>query len=364
MLSRKILEALVKRHGSPRKLVRLLGVYSGVEDPRGFADQVAVAAISSIVSWLASKVGVDEDYLRGYLRQEYMRRGLASLILGLALFGRTRPQRIYAPFMIVWDFTKACNLKCKHCYASATPQGMRGELDLGGKLEVLRQIDEAGVAILAFSGGEPLLSRDFWIAAEKASKSGILVSVATNGTLISRSVARRLKEVGVSYVEVSVDSPHPEVHDKFRGVKGAWDMAIRGIKNAKAEGLNVGIAFTVTKLSHGDVEETFNLARELKVDAIVAFNFVPTGRGKSIVSVDLNPYERYEFLKRLYKAWRELGLQAYSTSPFYSLVTIGGEKGGLASHFLVFDEAEKYSVAPIAIAEIMGGVGPGLLTWL
>jgi MoaA/NifB/PqqE/SkfB family radical SAM enzyme len=159
-----------------------------------------------------------------------------------------------------------------------------------------------------------LLNKDFWVIARRASKAGILVSVAINGTLITRRVARRLKSVGVRYVEVSLDSPVPEVHDRFRGVKGAWDMAIKGVMNAKAEGLSVGIAFTVTKLNQGDVEELLRLAKELGVDAVVAFNFIPTGRGKSIVSLDLNPYERYEFLKRLHRAWRDLGLQAYSTA--------------------------------------------------
>jgi MoaA/NifB/PqqE/SkfB family radical SAM enzyme len=199
--------------------------------------------------------------------------------------------------MIVWDFTKRCNLRCAHCYASATPQGAPDELDLRGKLEVLRRVDEVGAAILALSGGEPLLNKDFWVIARRVSKAGILVSVATNGTLITRRVARRLKSVGVRYVEVSLDSLVPEVHDRFRGVKGAWDMAIKGVMNAKAEGLSVGIAFTVTKLNQGDVGELLRLAKELGVDAVVAFNFIPTGRGKSIVSLDLNPYERYEFLK-------------------------------------------------------------------
>lgn len=260
--------------------------------------------------------------------------------------------------MVVWDFTKRCNLRCAHCYASATPTGAPEELSLDGKLEVLRQIDEAGVAILAISGGEPLLSRDFWVVAERASKAGILVSVATNGTLITRSVARRLREAGVRYVEVSLDSPIPEVHDRFRGVKGAWDRAIRGIRNAKAEGLSVGIAFTVTRLNKDDVGELLALAKELGVDAVVAFNFVPTGRGESIVSLDLNPYERYELLSKLYRAWRELGLQVYSTSPTYSLITIS--QGGLASHFLAFNEHERFPVAPIAIAELIGGCGAGI----
>jgi len=354
------LRSIIRKYGEPRRLVRILGIYAGVEKSLSIFDDIAVSIISLIVSRIANMVGIDEDYLKIYLRDSYMRRGLASLILGLGYYGITRPQRIYAPFMIVWDFTKVCNLKCAHCYALASPYPSQGELSLEGKLRVLKEIDESGVAILAISGGEPLLNRDFWIIAERAYKAGLLVSVATNGTLISRSVARRLKEVGVRYVEVSVDSPYPEVHDRFRGVKGAWDKAINGIKNAKAEKLNVGIAFTVTKLNYKDVDDMIRLAKELGVDAVVAFNFIPTGRGKSIVSLDLNPYERYEFLKMLYRAWREFNLQVYSTSPQYSLVTVSGERRGLASHFLIFDEGKRYPVAPIAIAELIGGCGAGV----
>jgi radical SAM protein with 4Fe4S-binding SPASM domain len=357
-MCKEMLMTILNHYGTPKRLSRLLGVYAGVEPPRSKVDEMAVNIVSKLVSYIASRIGVSEDYLKGYLREPYMRRGLSSLILGLLMYGVTRPQRIYAPFMIVWDFTRRCNLKCAHCYASATPQGAPDELDLRGKLEVLRQIDEAGVAILALSGGEPLLSKDFWVIAKGASRAGILVSVATNGTLITRSIARRLKGVGVRYVEVSVDSPIPEVHDRFRGVKGAWDMAIRGIRNAKAEGLNVGIAFTVTKLNKDDVEELLRLAKELGVDVVVAFNFIPTGRGKSIVSLDLNPYERYEFLKRLYRAWRDLGLQVYSTAPMYSLVTIAGRS--LVSHFLSFDDTKSFPVAPVAIAELIGGCGAGV----
>ena len=162
---KEMLMTILNHYGTPKRLSRLLGVYAGVEPPRSKVDEMAVNIVSKLVSYIASRIGVSEDYLKGYLREPYMRRGLSSLILGLLMYGVTRPQRIYAPFMIVWDFTRRCNLKCAHCYASATPQGASDELDLRGKLEVLRQIDEAGVAILALSGGEPLLSKDFWVIA-------------------------------------------------------------------------------------------------------------------------------------------------------------------------------------------------------
>lgn len=91
---RRILMPILGRYSSPKMLVRLLGVYAGVEAPSSTLDVIAVDVISSVVSRVASRIGVDEDYLRGYLKEPYMRRGLASLLLGLLLYGVTKPQRI------------------------------------------------------------------------------------------------------------------------------------------------------------------------------------------------------------------------------------------------------------------------------
>ena len=97
-----------------------------------------------------------------------MRKGIANVLMGIAENGITRPQMLHAPFMVVWDFTKQCNLRCKHCYAEASPEPAPDELSLKEKLEVLRQLDEAEVAAISFSGGESLINKDFWIVVKNS----------------------------------------------------------------------------------------------------------------------------------------------------------------------------------------------------
>ncbi len=354
--------SVIRKLGPPKNIVKLLGIYAGVEEPSGIKERVLSSMLSTILSKSAAKFGADEDSLREKLRDPYMRRGIANILLGIAYYGITRPQRLYAPFMIVWDFTSRCNLRCKHCYANASPFPAPDELTLDERLEVLRQLDEAGVSALSFSGGEPLMSPDFWVVAKKAAETGMYISIATNGTLIRPEVAKRLKEIGVRYVEISLDAPDPETHDYFRGIKGAWERSVEGIKNSKNAGLEVGIATTVTKLNYKKLPDMIRLAKELKVDRFIAFNFIPTGRGKDIVELDLSPKERYETLELLYSELSSGQLQAFSTSPFYAVVSMKKiDKGGrlAPTHFAELSIPEEYLSAGFALAEFLGGCGAG-----
>ena len=103
-----------------------------------------------------------------------MRKGFAVIMGSIAEYGITRPQRLIAPFMVVWDFTKQCNLRCKHCYANASSSPADDELNLEERKQVVDQLDEAGVAAISFSGGEPLVNKDFWEVAKYASGKGFL----------------------------------------------------------------------------------------------------------------------------------------------------------------------------------------------
>lgn len=362
LLGNPMTRSVIKKLGPPKNIVKLLGIYAGVEDPSNAKERLMSSILSAIISKASSKFGVDEGSLKEGLKDPYMRRGLANILMGIALYGITRPQKLYAPFMVVWDFTKRCNLRCKHCYANASPFPAPDELTLNQKLEVLRQLDEAGVAAVSFSGGEPLMSPDFWVVAKEAAEAGMYVSIATNGTLIRPEVAKELKEIGIRYVEVSLDSPNPEDHDDFRGVKGAWERSVQGIKNAKNAGMEVGIATTVTKMNYKQLPDMLKLAKELKVDRLIAFNFIPTGRGKDIVELDLSPRERYEVLELLYSELSSGELQAFSTSPIYAVVSLrGADKGGklAPTHFAELSIPDEYLSAGFALGEFLGGCGAG-----
>lgn len=360
-LGNKVIRYSIRKLGSPEQIERILSIYAGLAKPSGYKEKTILEILKKALSKSLLKFGIEEDELKKALKDPYMRKGIANILLGIAYFGITRPQKLYAPFMVVWDFTKQCNLRCKHCYANAGSRPSPDELTLEQKLKVLQQLDEAGVAAISFSGGEPLINKDFWTVAEEASEYGMYVSVATNGTLITENIAKKLREINVRYIEVSLDSPYPEKHDEFRGVRGAWHASIRGIKNAKKAGIEVGIATTITKMNYKDIPELIKVARKLNVDRFIAFNFVPTGRGKDIIKMDLTPKEREELLEYLYSEWNKGKMQVFSTAPMYAVTSLKHiDKGKISpTHFAELAIPEEYMSAGFALAEFLGGCGAG-----
>ena len=114
-----------------------------------------------IVKWTlikgSSSLGLSEEELKKRFMDPYWRRGLANVISGIAKFGVRRPFTPGAPFLIVWNYTEMCNLRCKHCYYSAGNKPSPNELTTSEALKVVDDLADAGVTIIAFSGGEPLM---------------------------------------------------------------------------------------------------------------------------------------------------------------------------------------------------------------
>jgi len=193
-------------------------------------------------------------------------KGISLTMRSIAHYGLTYPQKFIAPPLVVWNFTNICDLKCKHCYQSAGKK-LPDELSLSKRLNVIDQLAAEDVFSISFSGGEPLMDKDLWPVIEKAKKENMYVSIATNGTLLTKNTAKRIANVGVDYVEISMDSVHPEIHDKFRGVRGAWKRTIEGIENiVEQDSVNVGLAPTITRMNFNELEDLIKLAMKLKVD--------------------------------------------------------------------------------------------------
>ncbi len=364
VMDNRFIRFILKEMTEVKKLEKSFAIYAGVEKPKGVRERLHAKIVGDALEKGAAKFGADPQAIREFLKDPYMRKGFAVVIRSIAEYGITRPQRLIAPFMVVWNFTKQCNLRCKHCYANATPYPAPDELTLEEKLEVVDQLDKAGVAAISFSGGEPLINKDFWKVAEYAASKGFYLTVATNGTLISEKVARRLKEVGIRYVEISLDGPTPEIHDEFRGVKGAFNATIRGIKNAKAVGLEVGIATTATHENLHTIPDIIKLARELKADRFIVFNFIPTGRGKDIILEDLTPMEREKLMKYLYEEWQKGDMQIFSTCPAYSRISLTAMDRGTGdrvspTHFAEMELPAEFGGAAKALTEFIGGCGAG-----
>ena len=301
----------------------------------------------------------ENDIIETFKNPEYV-RGLNLVMKSIATYGITKPQKLTAPFIVVWDYTSMCNLKCKHCYANAGKLA-KDELSTEERYKVIDKLDKAGVVLVAFSGGEPLMRKDFFEIAKYAREKGMFVSVASNGTLITRKVAERMKEIGVGYVEISLDHIDPKIHDEFRGVKGAWKRAVEGIKNCVKVGISTGMATTVTKYNYQSIPSMLEFAKKLGVDYFMAFNFVPTRRGKEISDYDLTPEERERLLELLYERlceWEKPKI--FSTCPAYARISLervekGKGKEIVLSHF----GSAVLEGKTLAIADFIGGCGAG-----
>jgi radical SAM protein with 4Fe4S-binding SPASM domain len=352
---------VVSKISTPKKIEKILSIYCGVNRAEGLVERLYVRAISDIITRAAEKFEVDEEILKEGIRDPYYRRGLANVIAGIAKYGITVPQKLYSPFLVVWNFTNLCNLKCKHCYSNAGKK--ERELSLEDKISLVNQLDRAGVVAISFSGGEPLIHKDFWRVASHASKLGFHVSIATNGTLITEDVARRLREVGVSYVEVSLDAASPETHDGFRGIEGAFDKAVEGIKNCVREGILTGIATTVTKHNLSEIPDIIALSEGLGVYRLIVFNFIPAGRGKDISELDLNTEERKWLLEFLYDNMNRSEIQILSTSPIYAVVAVRSVLEGRGEKISPthFADVCMPSEGVLILSDFLGGCGAGRL---
>lgn len=211
--------------------------------------------------------------------------------------------------VVVWNCTRACNLRCRHCYAAATPEPAGEELSTSEAKELIDDLSAFRVPVLLLSGGEPLLRRDIFDLIAYAVDRNLRVVISTNGTLIDRSVARKLKELGVSYVGVSLDGVGAD-HDSFRGQKGAFDAAMEGIRHCLAIEQRVGLRFTLSKENLKQLPEILYLVEEERIPRVCFYHLVYSGRGSKLVEQDLLPYETREVLDSLMErvyVWKRKG---------------------------------------------------------
>lgn len=207
--------------------------------------------------------------------------------------------------VVMWNLTRQCNLACDHCYMDAKAEG-REELCLEDGVRLIDDLADLNVPVLIFTGGEPLMSRHFYAYAFHAREAGLRAVISTNGTLITPEAASLLAEARIRYVGVSLDSVSPEKHDSFRGVLGAYERALQGLRNARDAGLKTGLRITLTKDNWQDVPALLNLALEEDIPRFCLYHLVPTGRGAGIADRDVTPEQRRCVIKFLAEAAVEL----------------------------------------------------------
>jgi radical SAM protein with 4Fe4S-binding SPASM domain len=182
--------------------------------------------------------------------------------------------------IVVWNVTRSCNLRCVHCYSDSHAQKYPGELTHDEAKRVIDDLAAFNVPAVLFSGGEPLTRPDLLELMEYAVTSGLRVTLSTNGTLIDEPTAQWLRELGLTYVGISLDGIG-ETNDLFRGKKGAYDSAVRGMRYCRAVGQKVGLRLTLTRRNCMDLHDIFDFIETEDIQRACFYHLVYSGRGNA-----------------------------------------------------------------------------------
>ncbi|MFP4445261.1 MAG: 12,18-didecarboxysiroheme deacetylase [Desulfosudaceae bacterium] len=207
--------------------------------------------------------------------------------------------------VVVWNVTNRCNLKCRHCYAQAKPYPHENELTTAEGMALIDDLAAFGAPVLLFSGGEPLMREDLLELAGYAVEKGMRAVISTNGTLIDENTAGRLRDIGLSYVGISLDGDR-KTNDHFRGVAGAFDQAMTGITNCQQTGIKVGLRFTINNLNADKVPVIFDILEEKEIPRVCFYHLVYAGRGSTLINNDLSHEETRQTVDLIMDRTRDL----------------------------------------------------------
>jgi len=296
-----------------------------------------------------------------------------SLRYAPASRGQTRGTVAGRGPVVVWNITRSCNLRCVHCYSDSEPLKYEGELRTEEALRVVDDLAAFRVPVILWSGGEPLIRRDLLDLVSHAREKGIRSTISTNGTLIDRDMAERIKAAGVSYVGVSLDGIG-EVNDAFRGRRGAFRDALAGIRNLMDVGQKVGLRFTMTRHNIQTLPEIFALIEAEGIQRVCFYHLVYSGRGRGVMGEDLDAAETRRAVDYIFEKALEYGRQG---SP-REVLTVDNHADGIYLYLRSRELAPRRSAeiyellarnggnrSGIAIADIdfLGNVHPDQFSW-
>lgn len=190
--------------------------------------------------------------------------------------------------IVVWNITRTCNLRCVHCYSDSYAQTYPGELTTAEAKTVLDDLAAFKVPAVLFSGGEPLVRPDLLELIAYAVGKGLRVTLSTNGTLIDEAVATQLKANHLTYVGISLDGIGA-TNDRFRGVDGAFERAVRGFRHCMVVSQKVGLRLTLTRRNCQDLHQIFDFIEQEGIQRACFYHLVYSGRGNT--ADELTPAE-------------------------------------------------------------------------
>ena len=264
--------------------------------------------------------------------------------------------------VVVWNVTRQCNLKCRHCYAQAQGKKPKGELTTQEGKILLDDLSAFGAPVILFSGGEPLLRPDLPELAQYAVDKGMRAVISTNGTLITPDLAKILKKVGLSYVGISLDGMEA-VNDRFRGVTGAFAQALAGIRNCREAGIKVGLRFTINRLNEDQVAPIFDLLQTEDIPRVCFYHLVYAGRGSQLIEEDLDHAQTRQIVDLIIDRTKELFEAGYEKE----VLTVDNHADGPYLYLRLLKEGSSRSSEVLELLKMnegnSSGRGIGCVSW-
>jgi radical SAM protein with 4Fe4S-binding SPASM domain len=226
--------------------------------------------------------------------------------------------------IVIWNVCMHCNMQCPHCYAAAVAMPSPTDLSFVEGIDLIDQLADAGIRVVIFSGGEPLLRADVFDLIAHAKRRGISPQLSTNGVLIDEGVAKRLADVGVAYVGISIDGVE-NFNDDYRGFPGGFDAALRGLHHARVAGMKTGLRMTLSRRNFDQLESMLGVARRARVNRFYVSHLVYSGRGYKVAHEDLTRAQQRSTLSWLFEKAESL-LEA---DPEFKIVTGSNDSDGV-----------------------------------
>ena len=225
-----------------------------------------------------------------------------------------------APLYVAWQITNECNLACLHCIEESGPgKAFKDELSTEEAFAVIDQLVKSEVPYVSFSGGEPMVRPDFFQMVERITKGGVGLKIETNGHYLTPENCKRLRNLNIKAVQVSIDGATPASFNKMR-VHGRFDTALEGIKNLREAGIPIEINFVPARFNIKEIGEAVDLAFRVGAYSFYTGKIMYTGnavRTWHITAPDENDYPQFfdtlkaktkEYEGRMRVYFHEMGL--------------------------------------------------------
>ena len=275
---------------------------------KGMTVEEAVVALTKI--YKVSKQEARKDHERFLYTINTLAKTEKICPISYLGVGRLEPFSVSsaAPVRMDLALTFRCQNDCMHCYAGGPKESV--ELPTSDWMKVIDRVRDATIFIVTFTGGEPTLRDDLPSLLQYAQDSGLVSGLITNGRKLSdKSYIQSLAKASLDFVQITVESYIPEIHDKMTCSPGSWNETVQGLKNALESKIYVSTNTTLTRLNVDSALETMEFLKKIGVKSFCCNSLIYSGRGKLSSEELALPIEKLkEVLGKLEGRAEELGL--------------------------------------------------------